>query len=493
MTRTLSVVALSAIALFYAGCDAFAPDEDTGGTVTLAGSVLNLETNNPIDGAFVRVLPFDLLFEVGLDGSYELTVDVDSTMDLQVVAGSDGFDTAKVTVLALAGRVIEVPTLRLNQVVAKEPESGRAHSLLLLRQSANVIGVREGGSEEVASLTFQVVDSIGRPVVLDKSTLVDFSFGVRPGGGESIAPASAETDNNGVATVTLSSGTRAGVAQVIAETNVAGKVVRSQPVAVSIHGGLPDQAHFSVGPKEFNFEGLNIFGISNSISIIVGDQYANPVRAGTSVYFTSTHGVISGSVTTDDQGRGSVELQAANPLPQDGVAVITATTADVNNVAVIGQTPVVFSGIPVVTISPTTVALGTTYRVTVTDQNGNPLVQGTSINNSVEGTAVKAVGSTSIQLPDTQFIGGMTYADVARGPGITEFVFRAVENVDPNAQNPPTPVVEAVTVRVSGRNGRLELVLGGGSKQGLVQTSDDAIVTTLPDGTLRVQAAPPTR
>lgn len=455
----------------------------------LTGTVLNQETNNPVDGAFVRILPPDLLFEVDVDGSFDISVDIDSTMDLQVVAGSDGFGGTSVTILALAGRTIQVPTLRLEQVVASEPESGRAHSILLLQQSATVIGVREGGSEEIASMTFQVVDSIGRPVVLDNSTLVNFRFGVQPQGGESLAPASAATDNNGVVIVTLSSGTRAGVTQVVAETAVSGKTVRSQPVAISVHGGLPDQTHFSVGPAKFNFPGLNIFGVSNSIAIIAGDQYANPVRTGTAVYFTTTHGVVVGSVQTDPEGRGAVSLISANPLPADGIGIVTATTADKDNVQVLGRTPVIFSGIPVVTLSPLTVAVGTTYNFSVTDQNGNPLVEGTTIDADVQGTAVKAVGHTSLELPDSGFSGGMEWQNVIRGSGITNFVMRAVENVDPIASNPATPVVEAVIISVAGPNGRLEIVLGAAGKQGGISTSRDAIVTHLPDGSVRVQAA----
>ncbi|MFT5517481.1 MAG: hypothetical protein ACI80V_003626, partial [Rhodothermales bacterium] len=471
MRRLPAIAAIAVIVLVASGCDSFSSDNDTGGLVSLNGIVLNQVTNNPIDGAFVRVLPFDLLFEVGADGTFDISVEIDSTMDLQVVAGSDGFDTSTVTVLALSGRTIQVPTLRLTQVVASQAESGRAHSILLLEQTAVSIGVREGGSEEVASMTFQVVDSIGRPVVLDNSTLINFSLGVGPGGGETLAPTSAPTDNNGVVKVTLSSGTVAGVTQVVAQTSVGAKTVRSQPVAISIHGGLPDQTHFSVGPAQRNFPGLNSFGITNPISVITGDQYANPVRPGTAVYFTSTHGVIEGSVQTDAEGRGSVSLIAANPLPADGIAHITATTADLNNADVVGVTPVIFSGVPVVTISPGTVAVGTTYNLTVTDQNGNPLVQGTTIAALVEGTAVKAVGSTSIQLSDSEFSGGINWENVVRGSGRTQFVFRAVSNVDPNATNPPTPVVEAVTVSVAGPNGRLEIVLGNTGKNRVISAS----------------------
>lgn len=466
-------------------------EDDTSGIVTLQGQVLNDVTNNPVPGAFVRVLPMDLLFTSDDQGRYEFEVEIDSTMDLEVVGSADGFTTNSVDVLALASRVIQVPTLRISQLVADEPVSGRAWSILLLDQSSTTVGVRESGSTEVASLTFMVADSVGRPVVLDNSALIKFEFGGRPGGGESLAPAESPTDNNGLATVTLSSGTKAGHVQVIASTTVGGRIIRSQPVAMSIHGGLPDQTHFSVGPEVFNFPGLNAYGLTNEISVIVGDQYANPVRPGTSVYFTTTHGVIEGSAFTDDRGQGSVTLLSANPLPPDGVAVVTATTSDRNQATVVGRTPLIFSGFPVLTISPVSAAVNQTYQMTVTDQNGNPLAAGTSITVAVEGTAVKGVGATNVSLDDYGFAGGMTYQHVVRGPGVTDFVFRAVPDIDPNSTNPQTPVVEAITITISGPNGGLVAVLGGAGKRSGIVTSEGATTRTLPDGRIEIRAADP--
>jgi hypothetical protein len=459
--------------------------------VTLTGQVLNTVTNNPVGGAFVRVLPLDLLYEADENGQYQAVVEIDSTMDLQVVATSDGFSTQSVTVLALAGRAVSVPSLRIEKLIADEPESGRAWSILLLKQSAASIGVRESGSSEVAELTFMVVDSVGQPLVLENSTNVQFEFGSHPGGGESISPPAAVTDNNGLVHVTLSSGTRAGVVQLMATTSTAGRTIRSQPVAISIHGGLPDQTHFSIGPARFNFPGLNRYGIENPISVIVGDQYANPVRAGTSVYFTTTHGIVGGSAATDAMGGGVVNLISANPLPADGIGLVTAYTADLNQDVVTDETPVIFSGVPVISISPGYAAVGQTYLLGVTDQNGNPLAEGTSINVKVEGTAVKGVGTTSVTLDDSGFSGGHLYENVIRGPGITLFTFRAAVDIDPLATDPPTPVVEAITISVSGPNGRLDVVLGGAGKTNGLIVSEGATVRNLPDGRLEVRAADP--
>lgn len=463
------------IALFFsAGCDAFRPDEETasGGVVSLSGQVLNADTAEPIAGAFVRILPFDLLVETTSDGRYDAVIEIDSTMDVSIQASKDGFSEASTNILALADRTITVPNLSLTPAADAPRESGRAANMLLLSQTANVIGVRESGSEEVATLTFQLADSVGRPVILNQSSRVRFSLGVRPGGGEEVAPLEAQTNDQGQVNVTLSSGTRAGIVQVIAETDVAGRTVRSQPVALTIHGGHPDQAHFSLGPLRRNFPGLNFIGLTNEISVIVGDKFSNPVRPGTSVNFSSTHGIIGGSTLTDADGRGSVDLTSANPLPADGIAHITAVTADEQQNRVTATTPVVFSGTPALHISPGVARIDQAYTMTVTDGNGNPLVAGTTITVTAEGTAVKATGNTEAQIPETSFVGGMNFEHVVRGPGMTQFQFFVVENIDPDA--PAVPNISSITIELQGENGSLEIALPpeGGTAPRVVSHGD---------------------
>lgn len=460
--RLLSLLFL--LTLLLGGCGLLGDDEeDTSGLVTLQGRVLNATTNNPVPGAFVRVLPINVLREADDEGFYSFEVEIDSTMALEVTASKDGFTTDETEVLAVAGRVIPVPSLRLTQTSVTPTQSGKAANILLQSQSSSTIGVRESGSEEVMQLTFQVTDSLGRPVTLEQAAQVNFRLGQAPAGAF-LSPTSAKTDNNGRVAVSLSSGTTAGVVQLLAEANVDGRTLRSQPVAIAIHGGLPAQSHFSLGPARFNFPGLNTYGITNAMSVIVGDKYANPVKPGTAVYFTTTHGVVEGSATTDAQGRGSVQLISANPLPANGIAVVTATTADDRQQPVSSRTPVVFSGVPVVSISPAVAALNQTYTLTVTDQNGNPLAAGTSISVKVEGTKVKAVGNTSLTLDDTGFRDAngdgdiFDYEDVLRGPGITQFTFRAVADLSSETDQ-GTPVVESITITVSGPNGQLEVVL----------------------------------
>lgn len=489
MRYHLYALLIALLSLAAAGCSLGDDDEDTSGVVTLSGQVLDAETNNPVPDAFVRVLPFDLLFEADVEGRYQFDVEVDSTMELRIIATKDGYSNASTEVLALAGRQINVPTLRINQTGIDELESGQASNILLLNQSAQSIGVMESGSREVANLTFQLTDSLGRPVILDNSADVSFSLGVQPGGGEFIYPTTSQTDNNGQVTVNLSSGTRAGVVQVVAESTVGGRTIRSLPVSVAIHGGHPDQTHFSIGPEVFNFPGLRRFGLENAISIVVGDEFGNPVKPGTSVYFTTDGGVVEGSVSTNPEGQGSARLVSANPLPNDGVAVITASTADKNQQTVSSRTAVVFSGFPVVEVSPAAAVLGQLYTLRVMDGNGNPLAGGTQVSVRVEGTKVKAVGNTNVRIDDTAFIGGLTYAHIARGPGITEFTFKAVEDLELDEDGLPT--VESITILVSGPNGSLEIVLGGPlGVQTRMISQGEAIVEQLSAHTTRVSVQP---
>lgn len=489
MKRSLLLwMLVGSLGFVSAACDLTSDDEaDTGGLVTLSGQVLDNATNNPIPDAIIQVMPMGVQVNVDSVGRYRFDVKIDSTMDLTVSAISNGFSTTSHTVTAIAGRPVNVPPLRMTRIAAEEAESGYASNILLLEQSAQSIGVRESGSREVAQITFQVADSLGRPIVLDKAVDVRFRLGAHPGGGEFIYPTTARTDNNGKVTVNVSSGTRAGVVQLVAEADVvsggAARTIRSKPVSLAIHGGLPDQRHFSLGPAKFNFPGLNTFGLRNAISVIVGDKYGNPVKPGTAVYFTTTHGVIGGSTLTDADGQGGVDLLSANPLPHAtrGIAVVTARTAGEQGVptdTVTSQTPVVFSGLPIVSVSPLAARLNQSYNVTVQDQYGNPLAEGTSIAVQVEGTKVKAVGHTSVRLPDTAFraydpaAGETTWGweHVVRGHGITEFNFRAVEDLTIDEDGVPT--VEAIKITVSGPNGGIEIVLGPDGSAPKVRTSE---------------------
>src|SRR5690606_32902713 len=311
-------------------------------------------------------------------GKYSYEFESSSNANLVLITYKEGFYNDTTNIFAAKGSTLNVPLIQLEPINTGSEPSGYPVSIFLQSQSALSIGVKESGSEETARLVFVVQDSAGIPVDLAHSVDVYFRFGSAPGGGEILSPNVVKTNNFGQAIVNLTSGTKAGTVQIIAEIDVNGTIITSLPVSIAIHGGLPDQNHFSVASDKLNFPGYNIFGLTNGITAFVGDKYSNPVRVGTSVYFSSTGGIIGGSGTTDEMGRASVDLMSAKPLPDHpifgpGFATITASSSDENQNIVSDQTIVLFSGIPQILVSPASINVpnggSQSFNYTVSDQN----------------------------------------------------------------------------------------------------------------------------
>ncbi len=213
----------------------------------------------------------------------------------------------------------------------------------------------------------------------------------------------------------------AGVVQIIAEVNLGFRVIRSKPVNIAIHGGLPDYNHFSIAPEYLNFPGLVEYGLFNKISAYVGDKYSNPVKPNTVVYFSTTGGIIQGSAPTNEMGVAIVQLMSALPTPihptlGPGFATVRASTADENNQTISREIVVLFSGYPSnLSITPTTFSIpnggSQAFNYTVADGNGNPIASGNTITVTVEGN-VKAQGDISINMPDTQSRGWTQFSFV---------------------------------------------------------------------------------
>lgn len=492
VTRLFVVGAASA--LFFVGgvgCDLSGGGADG---VTLSGQVVNATSQNPIQEAVVTATFTDDAGETeevtavtDSVGRFSMTIDVDGTVDVTLVA-SKGNVTAQQSTRASAdvGGISDL-NFELNMGGEAEQEPGRPTDMVLASRSTDAIRVQESGGNTVGRLTFQVVDSTGTAIDVDRAVEVSFRFAQQPGDA-SLTPETVTTNGQGEATVNISSGTTAGVVQVVAETQRPdGTPIESKPVALSIHGALPNKCHFSLGPEQFNFPGLQEFGVTNPIRVFVGDKYGNPVVSGTSVYFSTNAGIIGGSIQTDQQGRGSVTLMSARPLPIGGVATIRAETVgtdDVNEIVdpnncpdpvqtgnenkIFDTIPVVFSGRTEIRVLPTSAILGQTYSLTVWDlENHNPLAPETTIEVQAEGTKVKAVGHTEVTLDDTAVLDengdGFGPEDVVTGQGITEFTFRAVEDNEVDEEGPPA--IEAITISVTSPNGDQEVVLtpSGGS------------------------------
>lgn len=498
-TFTFAVIAL----VVMVGCDLAGGGADD---VTLSGEVLDA-ASNPVGDAQVL---FEFTDSDGEEverttqtdslGRFSAALEIDETVEVTITVSKEGDSVQQVRQVSPDGGTVSDLGFTLSIGGEENREPGRPTDILLQDQSESTIRIQESGGTSIARLTFQVVDSTGRAIEAQQAVDVNFRFAQQPGDA-TLTPSTVQTNGQGQATVNVSSGKTAGVVQLVAQTQRPnGTEFQSKPVSLTIHGGLPNKCHFSLAPEQSNFPGLTEFGVSNPVSVFVGDKFGNPVVPGTSVSFSTNAGLIGGSLQTGEEGRGSVSLTSAEPLPEGGVATIRAETVgtddantivDPDNCADPAETgnentiskriPVVFSGRPEVIPDPDTVQTQPpqSFSLTVRDvQNGNPLAPGTTIQVEAEGTNVKAVGHTEVTLDDTAINStdnGFGQEDVVTGPGITTFDFEVVADVE-GKENPEEPVAEAVTITVEGPNGSLQVVLT--DSNGSTQSSPQSLTPT---------------
>lgn len=300
-------------------------------------------------------------------------------------------------------------------------------------------------------------------------------------GGAYVSPAWAITNASGRVATTVNSGTVSGVIQFIAylRRESDGAVITSSPVIITINAGLPDQAHFSVGPASFNFAGYDWINHTDVITVQVGDKYSNPVETGTAVYFNTTGGIIDASGFTDATSHASVTLYSGNPRPMffprdttrypsslygdsaKGYTWIRAYTMGENSVQVVDSTLVLMSGMPEIHVDTTGISLSipsggcVTVPVTVSDENGNPLAAGTAISVVLQYSpptdmnwSVIASGLPSDPLSDL----------LVRGPGATDF---SLTICDGTAGGTTARMPFTATIKVTGPNGNVNYSFTG--------------------------------
>jgi hypothetical protein len=305
--------------------------------------------------------------------------------------------------------------------------------------------VKESGGVEACQIVFEVLDSSGVPISQENYVMVKFSLLSNPGGGEYLYPDSSFTNAFGRASVTLNSGTIAGVIQLLAAIELPNKLIQSTPVLISIHGGLPDQDHFDVASEFLNYPEYGILGYVIPFTAYVGDKYSNPVRPNTSVYFSTSSGIIEGSQLTNELGAATVNL-ITQPFPNHqiygpGFFEVTASTIDENSEMIYTNSIRLLSGYPVINVSPQEIDIlnggSQSFTYIISDGNNNPLANGNSISVTVEEGDIDLLGDIDYTLPDTQ------------SRMFTQFSFTAFDS-RPDTLNPVNAVIKIST---SGPNG----------------------------------------
>lgn len=430
-------------------------DDDTVYETTITGQVIDAETGSNLSGAIIKISEGTTVQGTtsGSDGTFSTEIDLSGDTDLEVIVFMAGYFQDTTSVFALVDETTEVPLFELQRDESSNAGSfsGVAASIYLSEESASFVGVKESGSIESAQIVFEVMDSSGIVIGEDNAITVSFRFGDTPGGGEYLYPSSITTNALGKAAVSLNTGTIAGVCQIVAEAVVDGKPIKSKPVLITIHGGFPDLDHFSLGPEYVNYAYYNKFNGEAKISVLVGDKYTNPVREGTSVYFSSEAGVIEGSEQTNKLGQATVTLLSGNPLPYDdvlghGYFYVHASTINESEETISNKSLLLFSSYPVVTLSTNTafdsVYIGNggsqSFSYTVVDIFGHPLAHDNNYSVVVEtdGSA-GAAGDISIKMGDVL-------------SGTPTYYFKVLDTDDEKIDE------KAITVRVvsDGPNGR---------------------------------------
>ncbi|MEW5798609.1 MAG: hypothetical protein AB1728_06345 [Bacteroidota bacterium] len=379
----------------------------------------------------------------------------------------------------------------------------RAGVIVLKSVSFSTISIRGAGSNDASILTFEVKDSLGVPVDDLNKTTVFFTLVNKPDLLTELNKTSAVTNSAGQASVQLTAGNRSGLAQVQAYALVKRAsdttqtdTIKSPIISLTIAGGLPVASRFTIGSQKYNVPGLVKFNLRNTITAVVGDTFGNPVQKGTVVYFSTTGGIIQPTATTSEDGTVGIDLITGNPIPANGIAVITAqvgTTGgggvnskqgfdlmaksksvdegvivkglrskrqstkhhavDIQTTSSSGSVftrtlNILFSGTPRITSNDSVFVVPTLgskqINFTVADENGNPLSQGTTIKVTGIGTDTSGAvlsGDLDKNLPDTY------------DRSWTQF---SINVADRRTKNLSATVPINISIEVTGENGNVK-------------------------------------
>lgn len=258
-------------------------------------------------------------------GSTSKTISTTDDTGVVVVSLIAGTTAGSATVTATSNSVTQTTSVTFTESgggTPEDPESIEVYSI----QSASIT-VKGSGAPETSKVTFVVKDINGLEVA--DGTAVNFSIaGGGVGGGESLS-SSSDTTLGGYVNTTLQSGTVAGTVKINAEwaddTSVATNAT------ITIAGGAAYGEHISISPETLNIAGLVYSGLEDTMTALLADKYSNNVPDGTSVYFTTNYGTITGSAVTESNDGASASFATATLTsgvdnPPDGfVTPLTST------------------------------------------------------------------------------------------------------------------------------------------------------------------------
>ncbi|MGD1046455.1 MAG: Ig-like domain-containing protein [Bacteroidota bacterium] len=402
---------IMAFLLLYAGCQQNPTEPTATKTSTISGTVLDA-ANNPLPLA--RVIDKGSLGQVDTsktDGSYTLKMQLTDNYNTSLYAILAGYasDTPAVSLKPgdnLAGITIHMTVQDSSKII--KGNSGRAASIGVLSQTAKSILLKGGLIDQSSTITFLVVDSLNRPVTGANKCLVKFSISVSSPSGESLKPDTAQTDPlTGQVSTTVFSGTKPNAILVTAQ--VIDPVRKIMATAGLTEGTrMPDGNHVSISASKFNIAGRVFDGLSTSITMTVNDQFGNPVADGTPVSFvTNGGGITKDAFTINGAATATLRSGGGNP-PIGGWVTVTAEVKGDTSVrkadsSIVRTIQVLFSGHTKLTLASNAANFEIPdgdmnyFDFTVSDDYGNPLVEGSSIQVTVDALNDKLLGSVVLK------------------------------------------------------------------------------------------------
>ncbi len=220
-------------------------------------------------------------------------------------------------VITISAETGETGSLNFQFVATEvETETPSSGSIQFINAEPAVISLKGTGGVgfgETSLVTFRVVDTLGVPI---EGANVDFSLSTSVGG-LSLSNHNASSDSNGEVSTVVNSGTIATPIRVMAEITLqSGQTVAIQSDLLTVTTGIPDQNSFSLSTDTFAPESWRIDGVTNTITVRLGDRFNNPVPDGTVVNFTTEGGLIDSSCQTSNSAC-TVTWTSQEPRPSD--------------------------------------------------------------------------------------------------------------------------------------------------------------------------------
>jgi len=256
---------------------------------------------------------FDTNYHTDFEGH---TINPIVTMPSLAFGGSEGSGT--VVINAGTEKPVDGPIQGLVDEFSLTVASGPAAQIAVDSITPNQLALRGTGENEVGTFVFNVTDAGGGPV--QDGQVVTFTLDAPTGGAEFVSDSSVTTID-GQVSVSIVSGTVAGVATVTAST-VSDVGTIATEARITMGNSQPDQLHLGFAADRLNIPGLIYNNLEGTITATVGDRYSNPVPAGTPVYFASECGLVA---LTDSDG---VAINMTNQFGQATATTITGEPRD---------------------------------------------------------------------------------------------------------------------------------------------------------------------